>query len=232
MTARSVRIVPWNVASAKTGWFPVPWAERKDGIGIMLDSFGADIICVNEAHFSFQTADILKALTEGDPQYRWRHISSPVGNDMFYSSRLFRGHKATEYPLGAQGRAIIIAELDTGMGAMTIANTHLPYNSLTLRTRAAKNAVAQIREVRPYVDVLVGDMNAASRTVGPLRVFSQAGWKRGDQWVPSLEMNEYPKQGKRLSHLLTRRARVTAARLVYTHPRLSDHRPTVYDVLI
>lgn len=222
----------WNVASAKPGWFGVPWPERQAAIGAALKNADASIITMNETHYKNQTADILAALGPS-----WVHQSSPVGNDYFYKAAAWQfnhGYQYREYPLNVQNRFLGVLHLirvQTGQ-RMTFANTHLPNGSAALRTKAANRVAAILADVDDPI-VLSGDFNNEAFAAGtPHGILRKAGYEFMREQAPITNGSspEFPKKGQWLCDIGTDRdrkngaARITGGALMLTGPKLSDHR--------
>lgn len=217
----------WNVASSKPGWFPVPWGKRANEIGKVLSDLACSIVTVNETHFSYQTADILKAL---GPQFV--HVSSPIGNDIFFDGTKYKQTRPyVEYDLKAQNRragVLHLTRIATGQ-PLTIVNTHFPYDSAALRTVAGKNLVKLLRNVDDPI-ILAGDLNNQAFTVNtPHALLRNAGFKflREQAKVINGTKPEYPAQNRWLSDVATevKDARLVGGVLTLTPSSLSDHRP-------
>lgn len=222
----------WNVASAKPGWFGVPWKDRQTQIGATLKNLDCSIITTNETHYTQQTNDILKAL---GPAYS--HVSSPVGNDMFFQDvwKLDPGYTYAEYSLGAQGRKAGVLHLirkATGM-KLTVVNTHLPYGDAGLRRVATNNLVELLEDVDGPI-LLPGDFNNESFSTGtPHGILRKAGYEfmREQATITNRGEDEFPKKGQWLCDIATDKDRrngnikITGGALLLTSSRLSDHRP-------
>jgi hypothetical protein len=221
----------WNVASVKAGWFPVPWSERGDKIGQQLAALSSSIVTCNETHTTEQTATIHKHL--GD---HYRHVSSPIGNDIFFDDTKYDQTRAyVEYSLKAQARyagVLHLTRLDSGH-PLTVVNTHFPYASASLRSTAARNLVALLADVDGPI-ILSGDFNNQSFSSGtPHYHLRRAGYDFLREQGPVVNGNlpEYPKKGQWLSDIATiptrpgLRAKLLSGSLTLTSPKLSDHRP-------
>lgn len=217
----------WNVASSKPGWFPIPWSKRGDTIGEVLAGLATSIVTVNETHFSYQTADILKHLGA-----RYTHVSSPIGNDIFFDHTKWRQTRPyVEYDLRAQVRragVLHLTRIETGQ-PLTVVNTHFPYASPSLRTVAARNLVKLLKQVDAPI-YLTGDFNNQSFADGtPHDLLRDAGYKflRQQAKVVNGSKPEYPGKDQWLSDMATKTADIDllSGVLTLTAPSLSDHRP-------
>lgn len=218
----------WNVASPKPGWFPYSWDSRKDAIGEQLKALSCSIVTTNETHYTYQTADILRHL--GD---HYRHVSSPIGNDLFFDDTKYDQTRAyKEYSLNAQVRfagVLHLVRTQTGQ-PLTIVNTHFPYASASLRATAARNLVALLKTVDGPI-ILAGDFNNESFATGtPHYYLRRAGYDfmREQATITNGSKPEYPKKNQWLSDIATRQAgpaEITGGILTLTSPKLSDHRP-------
>ena len=214
----------WNVASPR--WF-TPWSSRGTKIGKELSDLACSIVCTAETHFAYQTADILKAL---GPQYV--HVSSPIGNDIFFDGGKYRQHRPyAEYSLGAQNRyagVLHLTRIDTGR-KLTVVNTHFPNGSVPLRATAAKNLVKLLADVDDAI-ILTGDFNNQSYIFGtPHYYIRKAGYvfMRKAAAIVNADVPEFPAKKKWLSDIATdpTEAKITGGELVVTSSTLSDHRP-------
>lgn len=222
----------WNVASAKPGWFSVPWASRQAAIGAALKNMDCSVITLNETHYSQQTADILRAL--GSDYF---HVSSPIGNDFMIKNswELNPAYEYAEYSLGAQSRKAGVLHIirKQTRQKVTIVNTHFPYGDATARRICANNLVELLEDVDDPI-VLAGDWNNEAFSSGtPHQILRTAGyeWLREQTTITNGSYEEFPKQGKWLCDMATDkdrkngRAWITSGALYLTSAQLSDHRP-------
>lgn len=222
----------FNVASAKPGWFDVPWKDRQAAIGATLKNMDCSILTLNETHYSQQTSDILKAL---GPSYF--HVPSPVGNDIMVQNvwKMDPDYQYKEYGLGAQARKAGVLHLirkQTGF-KLTVVNTHLPNGDAGLRRIAANNLVELLQDVDGPI-ALPGDFNNAAFTSStPHGILRKAGYEfmREQASITNGSQHEYPKKRQWLCDIATDKdrkngsIRITGGALLLTSPKLSDHRP-------
>jgi hypothetical protein len=220
----------FNVASAKPGWFSVPWADRQ--IGATLKNMDCSVITLNETHYTKQTADILAAL--GSDYF---HVSSPIGNDFMIQNywKMDPGYTYEEYPLGAQSRKAGVLHLirkATGF-KLTVINTHFPYGDAGARRIAANNLVELIEDVDGPI-ALAGDWNNEAFSSGtPHQILRTAGYEfmREQAPITNGSQPEFPKQGKWLCDIASDEDRkngkivITGGALLLTSSKISDHRP-------
>lgn len=222
----------WNVASAKPGWFGVPWADRQAQIGATLKNMDCSVITLNETHYSQQTADILRAL---GPNYF--HVSSPVGNDMMVQNywELDPAYTYKEYPLGAQARWAGVLHLirkATGF-KLTVVNTHFPYGDEGARKICANNLVELFEDLDGPIAAAGDWNNQAFSSTSPHGILRNAGyeWMREQANIVNGTQPEFPKQGRWLCDITTDKDRrngaikITGGALLLTSSKLSDHRP-------
>lgn len=222
----------FNVASARPGWFAVPWPDRQAAIGATLKNMDCSVITLNETHYKQQTTDILAALGTS-----YFHQSSPIGNDFMIQNVWDRDPAYTykEYPLGAQGRYAGVLHLirkATGF-KLTVVNTHFPYGDATARKVAAHNLVDLLEDVDGPI-ALPGDWNnEAFSSTTPHGILRAAGyeWMREQATITNGSQPEFPKQGKWLCDIGTDKDRrngaikIVSGALLLTSAKLSDHRP-------
>lgn len=222
----------FNVASAKPGWFTVPWKDRQTAIGATLKNMDCSVITLNETHYVQQTNDILKAL---GPNFF--HVSSPVGNDYMIQDvwKLDPAYEYAEYSLGAQARKAGVLHLirkATGF-KLTVINTHMPYGDATARRIATNNLVELMQDVDGPI-AAAGDWNNEAFSSGtPHGILRNAGYEfmREQASITNGSQPEFPKQGKWLCDIATDKdrkngaIRVTGGALLLTSAKLSDHRP-------
>lgn len=222
----------WNVASAKPGWFSVPWKDRQAAIGATLKNVDSSIITLNETHYSVQTSDILRAL---GPNYF--HVSSPIGNDYMIQNvwKLDPAYTYAEYSLGAQARKAGVLHLirkATGF-KLTVVNTHFPAGDATARRIAANNLVELLEDVDGPI-ALAGDWNnEAFSSTTPHGILRKAGYEfmREQAAITNGSQEEFPKKGQWLCDIATDKDRkngaikITGGALLLTSSTMSDHRP-------
>jgi hypothetical protein len=218
----------WNIASPK--WYPHNvyteaarqgnWNVRKDGICQVIADINPDFLFLNEAHFSYMTADIRAAL----PDYN--HASSPVGNDVMYRDSMFDKSIALpafkEYALGPQGRALNVLHLTDPNGTeLAFMNGHAP---AMVPTNRIKNLIADV-DGRWIVS---GDWNTRFNDNGPRKQLRELGLRceRDQMDFYGEELEEFPGKGWLSgTYTLPSRVRIVGGRLHVTSSKLSDHRP-------
>lgn len=116
-------------------------------------------------------------------------------------------------------RAAVIARLDTDLGPLTVANTHLSFvpgwNRVQLRRL--------VRDLRgfPRPRVLMGDLNTGPRA--PVR-------RTGLRLLAMAPTFPADNPDRQLDHILTDDARLQAHACAAPHLAISDHRPLIVEV--
>lgn len=136
--------------------------------------------------------------------------------------------KIHKLPSDGEARIVLSASVDSPLGILTLASTHLDHQNGRRQLAQSQVAAAALLE-SPHPVILAGDLNAKpdSHTVG---VFSQAPWtivsKEGTAATyPS------PEPKMEIDYIILRGVRSKHPSVVIDEPVASDHRPVMATVI-
>jgi endonuclease/exonuclease/phosphatase family metal-dependent hydrolase len=136
--------------------------------------------------------------------------------------------KVHKLPGDGEARVVFAAAVETPIGTLTLASTHLDHQNVRRQLAQSQVAAAALLE-SPHPVILAGDLNARpdSHTVN---VFSQAPWTLVTKEGPPATYPA-PAPKSEIDYIILRGVRSKRPSVVIDEPLASDHRPVMATVI-